>query len=193
MRYDPAIHRRNSIRLRGYDYTQPGIYFVTICTYQRLCLFAQPELRRIAEQQWLALTHQRPHLSLDGWIVMPNHLHGLIVIEAPPDGTPATDSHPVVHAANVDRPLGRLGINVTPGSLGAIVRSYKSVVTRRINRLRQTPDEPVWQRGYWERIIRDEHELEATRRYIVENPIRWAEDRDNLDALLARMTALPAL
>ena len=193
MRYDPAIHRRNSIRLRGYDYTQPGIYFVTICTYQRLCLFDQPELRRIAEQQWLALTHQRPHVSLDAWIVMPNHLHGLIVIEAPLDGTPATASHPVVHATNVDRPLGRLGINVTPGSLGAIVRSYKSVVTRRINRLRRTPDEPVWQRGYWERIIRDEHELEATRRYIVENPIRWAEDRDNLDALLARMTPLPAM
>jgi hypothetical protein len=85
---------------------------------------------------------------------------------------------------NVDHALG---INVAPGSLGAIVRSYKAAVARRLNRQRRAPGAQVWQRGYWERIIRDVRQLEATRRYIAENPARWAEDRDDIDLLLARM------
>ena len=80
-----------------------------------------------------------------------------------------------------------MGINVTPGSLGALVRSYKAAVTRRVNRLQTTPGIPVWQRGYWERIVRDDREIEATRRYIDENPLRWAEGREDLEALLIRM------
>jgi hypothetical protein len=81
-----------------------------------------------------------------------------------------------------------LGINVAPGSLGAIVRSYKATVARRTNRLRQTPGAVVWQRGYWERVVRDERELNATHRYIINNSVRWAMDRDNLDVLFSRMT-----
>jgi hypothetical protein len=79
-----------------------------------------------------------------------------------------------------------LGINVDPGSLGAIVRSYKAAVARRINALRNTPGAAVWLRGYWEVIIRDARHLEATRQYIADNPRRWAERRTNLDALLRR-------
>jgi hypothetical protein len=82
-----------------------------------------------------------------------------------------------------------LGINVSPGSLGAIVRSYKAAVARQINRLRRMPNTPVWQRGYWERIIRDDQELHTTRAYIVDNPDRWHANRDNLNQLLVAMDA----
>jgi putative transposase len=82
-----------------------------------------------------------------------------------------------------------MGINVPAGSLGAMVRTYKSTVTRFANRVLRKPGAPVWQRGYWERIIRDERHLDATRRYIANNPRRWVEDRDNLDDLLARMNS----
>jgi hypothetical protein len=82
MPYDPDRHHRRSIRLQGYDYTQPGAYFVTICTQQRACLFEDPRLRGIAERCWKALAHHRSPIILDAWVVMPNHVHGIIVITA---------------------------------------------------------------------------------------------------------------
>ena len=78
MPYDPNRHHRQSIRVRGYDYTQPGAYFVTICTHERQLLFDTPALRRIAEQQWRRIANER--VTLDTWVVMPNHVHGIIVI-----------------------------------------------------------------------------------------------------------------
>ena len=78
MPYDPYRHCRQSIRLRGYDYTQPGVYFVTICTHERQSLFDSPALRRIAEQQWQRIANER--VTLDAWVVMPDHVHGIIVI-----------------------------------------------------------------------------------------------------------------
>jgi REP-associated tyrosine transposase len=228
MPYDPNCHHRRSIRLPGYDYTRPGAYFVTICTQGRQCIFDSPALRRIAEQQWLALARSgergavTERVALDAWVVMPNHIHGIIMIATPFDvgaqqgplanslsaidkGGIRTDptASPVAPAAPpqaddnaddientvVEMLPGGLGINVAPGSLGAIVRSYKSPVARRVNALRRTPGAPVWQRGYWERVVRDERELAAVRRYIVENPARWEANHDSLDALLARMQA----
>lgn len=226
MPYDPSKHHRRSIRLRGYDYTQPGAYFVTICTQGRAKLFDDPALRQIAEEQWRALNHaglrgaHAGRVSVDTWIVMPDHVHAIVVIaDAAGDGgddargdvdargvdvgaqQPGGDSfgdgivaaaplrdhvgddprdHVGDHAGNHDR----MDINVEPGSLGAIVRSYKSAVARRINRRRRTPGALVWQRGYYERIIRDAPALAAIRRYIRENPARHAA---RLDALLRRM------
>jgi len=167
-------HRRRSIRLPEYDYTQPGAYFVTICTHQRECLFGEVmegEMRlsvwgEVAEQCWRDIPAHFPHVELDAWVVVPNHIHGIITI---------TDVVGAQHAAPLQPPR----INVRPGSLGAIVRSYKSAVTKRINELRGTPGAAVWQRNYWEHIIRTERALEAIRRYIAENPLRWELDRYN--------------
>ena len=188
MPYDPARHHRRSIRLRGYDYTQPGAYFITICTYARRDLFDSPAFRQIAEQQWRSLARAGERgmcggrIALDAWVVMPDHLHGIIVIDTPMPQENAAGS-------DIDGPGTRngLGINVAPGSLGALVRSYKAAVARRINALRRAPGAAVWQRGYYERVVRDEEALERVRRYIAANPARHAQGRDDVAGLLARM------
>jgi len=79
-RYDPRKHHRRSIRMRGYEYAQPGAYFVTICTHNRECMFDDPVLRRVVETHWRAIPRHGPHVALDAWVVMPNHVHGIIVI-----------------------------------------------------------------------------------------------------------------
>jgi len=212
MTYDPNRHHRRSIRLRGYDYAQAGTYFVTVCTQDRQDLFADPVLRSIAEEQWRALDHagarsSRPNrVSVDTWVVMPDHVHGIIVIGDSGDADDVIGAHDVgaqqpdrhsydnglVAAAPLQRigdvPLQRIGdaplhqidpaahepgINVAPGSLGAIIRSYKAAVARRMNHQRRMVGARVWQRGYWEHIIRDDASLDRLRRYILENPVRW--------------------
>ena len=212
MPYDPNRHHRRSIRLRGYDYRRPGAYFVTICTYGRQQLFDDPARRQIAEQQWRALAHAGERgkvgrrVVLDAWVVMPDHVHGIIVITTPNGDSVGAQQGPLSSAAGVtcddidkskpassiDAPAAPLhrraaDASVAPGSLGAIVRSYKAAVARRINVLRHTQGIPVCQRGYYEHIIRDDESLGRLRRYIEANPARWAERRDDLDALLARM------
>jgi putative transposase len=79
-RYDPNKQHRRSIRMRGYDYAQPGAYFVTLCTHNRECTFDDPVLRRVVETHWRAIPRHGPHVTLDAWVVMPNHVHGIIVI-----------------------------------------------------------------------------------------------------------------
>ena len=182
-RYDPYRHHRRSIRQKGWDYRSPGYYFVTICTHRRENLFENPAycdvaanaLRRIPEQR-----HAR-HVLVDVWVVMPNHVHVvLLFVDWPggvePETIPADPRH--FH-------------NAAAGSLGVVVGRYKTAVTTPINQLRGTKGTAVWQRGYYERIIRNERELQATRQYIQNNPAHWAEDRDNLDALLRKMTYHP--
>jgi putative transposase len=178
-RYDPGHHHRHSIRLPSHDYRSSAVYFVTICTHGRENLFDDPRFRRIAESLWQAIpSHPQAHrVTLDEWIVMPNHLHGLLVFGPAEAGSP---SEPPL------RPDGWIGL--AAGSLGAIVGNYKSLVTRRINELRDTPGAPVWQRNYYERIVRNQRQLDALRQYIAENPARWAADRDNLDGFLSGMT-----
>ena len=164
----PSRHRR-SVRLPGYDYARPGAYFVTLCTHERACLFGDvvgDAVRLtwaggVARRAWEALPTHAPHVAVDAFVVMPNHLHGVLLITAPSD-EPA-------------RASGAAG--TAPGSLGALVQSYKSVVTRRVNRRRETPGGRLWQRSYWDRVVRSERELDAVRRYIRENPARWHFDR----------------
>ena len=173
-------HQRRSIRLKGWDYRSAGVYFVTICTFRREMLFADESFKQIAENRW-EQTPEKPHAAhvvLDEWVVMPNHVHGLLFFrEQRPDtrDTPLPD------------PAGGLQ-NAPAGSLGVVVGQFKSDVTRQINRVRRSPGRPVWQRGFYERIVRNDRELNAIRKYIRENPVRWAEDRDNLDELLSQMT-----
>jgi REP element-mobilizing transposase RayT len=163
---------RRSIRLPDWDYSAPGAYFVTLCTFRRELLFADELLHSTAANAWLAIVGQ-PHarrVVLDEWVVMPNHVHGLIILTA--DGYMPPQN-------------GR----ARQGTLGTIVGNYKGRVTHQVKALLRASgsDMRVWQRGYWDRIVRNEQELNAIREYIRLNPARWDADPDNLDALLERM------
>jgi putative transposase len=175
VKYIPQKHHRHSVRLKGYNYTKPGAYFLTICTYNRECLFGDiadgkmilNAFGKIAEAEWLRSPEIRSYVELDEYSIMPNHVHGIIMVH---ENVGATR-----RVAPTDKPHGP-----KPGSVGAIVGQFKSVVIKQINRSRGTPSAPVWQRNYHEHIIRDEMELNRIREYIRQNPLKWAEDRENL-------------
>ena len=174
--YDPKKHHRRSIRLKGWDYASEGLYFVTICTHNRQNLFANPKLYEIATQAWEYIPQQEhaQHVVLDESILMSDHIHGIIGLTTPEDALHDFTTLP-------------------PGSVGAIVGNYKMLVAKRVKAMLKMggTDFRVWQRGYYERIIRNERELNAIRQYIQENPIRHAEKRDNLDQLFTKMNYIP--
>jgi putative transposase len=191
----PRGHRR-SIRLPGYDYTQLGAYFVTIRTQDGACLFDDPVLRRVAETMWQRIPSHFGQVSLDASVVMPNHMHGILIISGiaivgatSETDRGHTDQLPVVcgesstanPAGNASR-LPRIPGGAPSGSLGAIIGNYKSVTTRRINQIRKTPGTAVWQRNYYEHIIRTERAMKAIQKYIVNNPARWHLDKFNTRA-----------
>lgn len=175
------LERRRSIRLANYDYSQAGAYFITVCTFNRQLLFGeiadsmmlQNKLGEAVAATWSAIPEHFPHTLLDAFVVMPNHVHGVIVI---PVGAQ--------HAA----PSSRFA--VPSGSLAAIVRSFKSAATKRINDFRGTPGEPVWQRNYYEHVVRTEENLDRTREYIVGNPALWEKDDLNPRARAQRAAPL---
>lgn len=166
MPFDPQRHHRRSVRLRGFDYGGPGAYFVTLCTRRRAPIFgrvAEDDVRltacgAIAADEWRRIAVVRPYVRLDAFVVMPDHLHGLLVL---PGG-----------AGAAARAYGA----ADAGSLPAILRQYKSVVTKRIRLLPGMADVSVWQRNYWERIVRTPDEFRAVRRYIQNNPRARSRD-----------------
>jgi len=187
--YDPQRHHRRSIRLPGYDYTRAGAYFVTVVTYQRDCILGdilEGEIRlssagEIVRREWERLAQRFPHVVLDFYVIMPNHLHGIIVITDDRRGT-ADSGDPLILSSSRRAPTTTTGEKFgepIPGSLPTIIRSYKSATTLRINYLRGTPGTPVWQRNYYEHIIRDEKEMDAIRQYILNNPQQWELDPEN--------------
>jgi REP element-mobilizing transposase RayT len=157
-------HDRRSTRLRGYDYTAPGAYFVTIVAYQREMMFEPPHVRKIVDDCWLALAELYAPVTLDEYVVMPNHFHSILIIDEPRRGGSRTAPTP---APNPRKPLGRL------------IGAFKTMSAKRINLRAGTPGAPVWQRNYYERIIRDEDELNRTRQYILDNPSNWDADPEN--------------
>ena len=175
-------HHRRSIRLPGYDYRQAGAYFVTLCAYGRECLFGDivdgsvvlSAFGAIAEEEWLRSAEIRKEMALDAFVVMPNHLHGVVWIRG--EEVAATAGRTSRQSAGGNgKPEGLHGLR----SLGAFVSGFKAATTRRINLERAAPGTPVWQRNYYEHVIRKDDSLESIRRYIVENPARWSEDREN--------------
>jgi putative transposase len=171
------LPRRRSLRLSSWDYSTPAIYFVTICTHRRECLFT-PAVRAVVADAWQAIP-SRPaakHVCLDEWVVMPNHLHGLLVLTDIPaelrlDGLDIADMpFPLASFYRAEALRASHEARLIAGSLGAVVGNFKSVTTRRLNNIRRTPGSPVWQRGYYERIVRTRRELEAARRYVQDNP-----------------------
>lgn len=177
--YQAKFHRK-SIRLPDYDYTSEGAYFITIVTHQRECLFGnviddEVELNTlgcIADEYWRAIPLHFDNTILGEYIVMPNHVHGIIFIYD-------VANVRAQHAAPL-HPGGVTPNNVLAKSLGAIVRSYKSAVTRGINKTMNTPSTKRWLRNYYDRIIRNDRELNAIRQYIQTNPARWSEDEHYL-------------
>jgi putative transposase len=190
-RNNPKAHHRRSTRLPEWDYRSPGAYFVTLVTHERQCLFDDPALRRIVETAWKRVPRNFRRVSLDEWVVMPNHVHGIIVIgdvggagEAggglqPGAGSAARPGSSPEGGSSAASPLRPAGLQ--SGSLGAIVGTFKSLTAKYINRARETYGAPVWQRNYHEHVIRDEREWNVIRQYIRENPVRWAEDDENPD------------
>ena len=172
-------HRRRSVRLQGYDYSQTGAYFVTICTQERVCLFGEivdSEIRlneagRVVERCWLDVPQHFPHIELDAFVVMPNHVHGIVVIT---DGLVGAKNFSPLPQRNTAsrRPTG------TPsGTIGSMIRGFKIGVTKwfRVN----LPTQTVWQRNYHEHVIRNDDALNRIRQYILDNPLQWAFDREN--------------
>ncbi|MDZ7371262.1 MAG: transposase [candidate division KSB1 bacterium] len=185
--YDPTRHHRRSIRLKGYDYTQPGAYFITICTHERAHVFgavADGTMRlndagRIAAQCWRDIPAHFPHVKLDAFVIMPNHVHGVLwIMDDDDNGDDVGARHAAPLPAAAPPHTEQFGKPV-PGSIPTVVRSFKSAATQRINAWRGTPGAPIWQRNYYEHIIRDERALNAIRCYIQENPLRWHLDREN--------------
>lgn len=207
---DNPHHHRRSIRLKGYDYTQAAAYFITLCTWQSKCLFGEVvrgEMRlnqagRIVEAVWQQLASQFRQIRLDEFCVMPNHFHGIILISSVVGATrldrfeddsssrnlsiehysgdvgsprPARDSDRDFAAA---RPKGP-----QPGSIGAMIGQYKSRATRLIRKLPGFEKAPIWQRNYYEHIIRNEPEWKQIIQYIQGNPVQWEDDRLHPDRL----------
>ena len=188
MKYNPRLHHRRSIRLKGYDYSSPGAYFITICVHGRECLFGEVtdgsmqlnEYGEIAAARWNWLAEQYPHVRLDEWVVMPNHMHGILIIH---DDDPGSGSRP----APTGSPPVPTGSSIPKRKpLGQLIGAFKTVSAKHINLARQTPGLPVWQRNYYghafgmHHTIRNDYELNAIRQCIGQNPLKWALDRDNL-------------
>jgi REP-associated tyrosine transposase len=176
-----ATYRR-SIRLGGYDYAHPDAYFVTVCAVRCGPLFGEISDGRVVENSngsivrdcWLDLPNHYPHVSLDTFVVMPDHIHGIIVLRE-------TDGAGGARAGLKPAPTGGSGsadVGVRHG-LPEIVRALKTYSARRINARCGTPGAPVWQRDYYERIIRNERELDRTRKYIASNPRNWRTDHEH--------------
>ena len=166
MKFDPKIHHRRSIRLPGYDYAQAGAYYVTIVVHGRECILGEivnGEMRlnqfgQIVQRAWFDLPKHYPHIQLGSFCIMPNHVHTVIIIvPGPTDQSAPTERH----------------------ALSEIVRAFKSFSARRINEIRKTPGIPVWQRNYYEHIIRNDEEHNRIHLYIEANSANWKDDNEN--------------
>jgi hypothetical protein len=171
-KYDANIHHRRSIRLKGYDYSRGGLYFITICCQYKARLFGEIDVGteftsaqmilnkfgQIAYNEWLKTPEIRNNIALGEFVVMPNHIHCIIQI------LERGEYHSPLHG--------------TSNNIGAIVRGYKSTVTKQLNILNIGC--PVWQRNYYEHIIRDELSYQKISNYITNNPEKWANDTYNI-------------
>ena len=178
MTYDPQKHHRRSIRLKEYDYSRFGAYFVTICTQDRKCFLGTvgnetvelSPMGKIVHEFWFEIPKHFQHVRLDVFVVMPNHVHGILLIGDSEGGNTNADAE----RGGETPPLRRV-------TLGQVVAYYKYQTSKMINRIRNTAGMPVWQRNYYEHIIRNEKELNQCREYIINNPLKWVLDQENPD------------
>ena len=197
--YNPNLHHRKSIRLKGYDYSQEGLYFITVCIHNRKCLFGeifgadmvwvknfQPpqemilnETGKIANDCWLEIPKHFPNVVLHEYIIMPNHVHGIIELNRVESvGT----RHVVSLPDNIENPVGPSHVMARqnqfskpiPGSISVIIQQYKSSVTRIVNK--NNISHFKWQSRFYEHIIRNELSFQKIADYIINNPKNWQDD-----------------
>ncbi len=186
----PNEHHRRSLRLKGCDYLQAGAYFVTICAYGKACLFGEiesgvmrlNEYGEIVVSEWLRSAEVRLEIECGEFVVMPNHFHGIIHIVGAYGNTPISrDEQNKAYSHNRSvLPCEKGVLPYAPTSpsrnVGAMVRGFKGAASRRINQIRNTPGAPVWQRNYYEHIIRDDADYNRIVEYVANNPQQWMED-----------------
>ena len=185
MEYDPRKHNRRSIRLRGYDYSYAGMYFVTICVNERRFLFGQiadetmrpSPAGRMMQTVWNRIPAAFPGVGVDRFVVMPNHVHGIIAVTTGPVGLGIEPQREQPRPCPT-RGTGYALSDVVQWFKSAAINKYKAAVQRRG---RQQYAGRLWQRNYYEHVIRDAESLARIRRYIAENPLRWHLDRENPD------------
>ncbi|MDR2065735.1 MAG: transposase [Prevotellaceae bacterium] len=206
MPYDPNIHHRHSIRLKGYDYSQEGLYFITVCCKNKVCRFGKIEngemilndTGKIAQQCWLEIPQHFPHAELHEYVVMPNHIHGIVELVGAKNFSPLSPSpSPSFSPAstlcandNMDAKINNMGAknntmdaknnnmgakNFSPlhgpsRTIGSIIRGFKIGVTKQL-------DGSIWQRNYYEHIIRNERSYQNISNYIIHNPEKWQNDK----------------
>ena len=194
MPYNPTIHHRRTISLKDYDYSQAGLYFVTICVQNHSCLFGEipdnemilNDMGKTVEKCWLEIVQHYPDVVLHEYAVMPNHVHGIIELAHNENDVPSVRAKNFSpFGNNMQTPIGndmQSGIigakdfsplpppRGTSRTIGAIVRGFKIGVTKQLGF-------PVWQRNYWEHIIRNEQSYQNIANYIINNPMNWTNDK----------------
>ena len=190
MKYDPRIHNRRSIRLKGYDYSQAGAYFVTMCTQNRKYMFGNVvdgemvlnDAGRMVQTVWDEIPKYYYGIEIDEFVIMPDHVHGIIVlVRAAPRGRPVNENIMNRETPEQGQPrrVARTGLLL---SLPDIVHRFKTMTTKLYTdgvKQHGWPAFPgrLWQRNYYERIVRNEIALNRIRRYIINNPMKWEHDR----------------
>jgi len=184
MKYNPLIHHRRSIRLKGYDYSKAGAYFITICCEDRIHRFGKVsgdemilnQSGTIAYNEWINLAERFPNFELDVFQIMPNHMHGIIVL------SDRTTVGATLAVAQEQNELNRATARVAP-TIAEIVGAYKSIVSNACLQLFKSHNKimgKLWQRNYYEHIIRDERAYQNISNYIINNPGKWSEDKFHL-------------
>jgi len=166
------ISRRKQLRLKDYDYNQPGMYFITICTQRRICWLGKIEngnsilsnAGKIVEEEWLQTAKLRPYVDLYEYVIMPNHFHGILSCNRKSVATQRVAT-----------------TKLSPDSVGSIIGQFKSTATKRLKSAGLV--DFGWQRNYYEHVIRNEDELTDIREYVNYNPAKWMEDKENPDLL----------
>jgi REP element-mobilizing transposase RayT len=182
MPYNPKIHKRRSIRLKGYDYSKAGLYFITICVQNRECLFGKIENEemvlndagKMIETEWMNLKIRFPNIELNEFVVMPNHFHGILEIV----GATLVVA-PIDDIMEKGQPQGIAPMNKT---IGNMMDAFKSITTveyiRGVKNLGWKPfNGKLWQRNYYEHIIRNQQSYENISNYIQNNPAKWQENK----------------
>lgn len=180
-KFNPDVHHRSSIRLKGFDYSRAGVYFVTICTWDRGCYFEEyPQLKEILENQWRILPERFEGVALDEYVIMPNHLHGIIVIIA--DRATARDA-PTNTSFSNSVWAGLAPALLKHVTIGDIVGSFKSITSNEWLKVVKSGNintrGKFWQRNYYEHVIRNDEELNGIRQYIIDNPMKGELDKEN--------------
>lgn len=195
-KYNPNIHHRKSIRLKGYDYSQAGLYFITICVQDRECLFGHVEngemmlndAGRMVENEWLKLPQRFTNIELHEFVVMPNHFHSIIEIVGATLVVAQNDTgQPDMGQPHTGQPENQKGqpqgiAPTKPKTIGDMMGAFQSIVTvEYIRGVKQHGWQPfngkLWQRNYWEHIIRDEQSYQRISEYIINNPKNWNNDK----------------